>query len=317
MDTHQKSRFIKNSVLGWGIALLIAIIMFWLLRKPEKTNIPQDEIAFALKDTAQLHEIVISAYFNERLVNKATLTRKQGTWWVNNNYPAHPDKMQLLLQTIHDIQMRQPLHPNAKANVLQLIRKRNLHILLKSSNQTKSYTLGPATPDTKGNFAILENAQNPYIVELPGFSGYLSARFSAEPNSWRDLTLWSIPFSQFKLYQIADKQQTLVSLHNASGRLSLNDQPLKDTLQQQFIEQHLLRFSAFATTEFTYPNAIDSLPSIPPDYTLKINDLQFKLWKATEGSLFIQPTQPIPTGKLFLISSTSFQKLLLQNPLPN
>lgn len=315
MDTYQKNRF-KHNVLGWGIALLVAFLLFWLLRKPEKTNIPQEEIAFAVKDTTQLQEIVITAYFNEQVANKSILTRREGLWWVNNAYPAHPDKVQLLLQTIHDIQMRQPLHPNAKANVLQLIRKRNLHILLKSTNHTKSYTLGPATPDTKGNFAILENAQNPYIVELPGFSGYLSARFSAEPNSWRDLTLWNIPLNQFKNYQIADKQQTLFSLKNNAGSLFLNNQPLKDSLQFLYIEQQLLRFSAFATTEFTYPQAKDSLKHITPDYTLKINDLQFKLWKNQEGSLFIAPTQPIPTGELFLISSTALQKLLFQYTVP-
>lgn len=304
------------SFLGLLLALISTLLIYFLVKSPRKSTINPEEIDFAVKDTANIAKVIITAYIEGNAVSKVYLTKKMDNWWVNDEYKAQNTAIENLLQTIYSIQMRQPLHPNAIENVKKLIKKRNVHVIIQNSNGSvlKGYSIGPATPDSKGNYVILEGADNPYIAEIPGFQGYLSTRFSASPENWRDYTLWSISLDNFQEFTFKDKNnKILIQIKKNNDTYWINNQVFKDSLIFNKIKTNYLRCVATGTAKNSFPNARDSLSKIPAEFTLRLNQKNYLLWTNAYGAFFIVPIKTendktIFDGEIMLLQKSTVQK---------
>jgi hypothetical protein len=67
---------------------------------------------------------------------------------------------------------------------------------------TKTYYVGLATQDNQGTYMILENAEDPYIVYIEGFRGFLYTRYSPLVKDWRDHTIFNMRYNQLKSVEI-------------------------------------------------------------------------------------------------------------------
>lgn len=311
--------------LGLILGLFIALITYWLIKSPTKSTIDPSEMDFAVKDTAAIQKVIITGYIQGTPYSKVYLTKKSGEWWVNDQFKAQTVNVEHLLQTIYSIQMQQPLHPNAIENVKKLIQKRNLHVIIQNANGStlKGYYIGPATPDSKGNYILLEGAEKPFIAEIPGFSGYFSTRFSPNPEAWRDYTLWKVPSEKFQSFEIKDKnKQTLTKIWKEKNTYFINHQPFSDTHTIKTIENHFLQCTATGLAKNSFPNAQDSLSKISADFWISINNKNYLLWKNPYGAFFIVPikqsNQTIQfDGEVMLIQKLTVQKWLLDTSVLN
>jgi len=305
--------------LGLLIALLLAISVYFLMKKSSKSTLDLKEIDFAVKDTASIQKVMLTGYIDGNNVGRVYLTKKNHQWWVNDEFKAQNIAVENLLNTIFSIQMQQPLHPNAIENVKKLIKKRNVHVVITHQNGKiiKGYYIGPATPDSKGNYVILEGAENPYIAEIPGFSGYLSTRFSANPEVWRDYTLWNLEPNQFFLFELKDKTQNkLIQIQRKNDVYLVNNQIFSDTNSFRNLLKNYLLCVGTGVAKTSFPNSQDSLSKIPADFTLKINDKQFLLWTNPLGSFFIVPVKKennsmVFDGEIMLLQKLTVQRWLL------
>jgi|YNPMSStandDraft_2_1061718.scaffolds.fasta_scaffold00167_2 hypothetical protein len=312
----------NKGFLGLLIALFVAILFYFLLKSDKKSTINKEETEFAVKDTAAIGSVTITGYLDGKMVGKVYLTKKGNQWWVNEEFKAQNVAVENLLKTIYAIQMRQPLHPNAIENVKKLIKKRNVHVIIK--NQTgkvlKGYYLGPATPDTKGNYVILEGAENPYIAEIPGFEGYLSTRFSANPDVWKDYTLWNFSSDDFHHFELKDKKQkSIVYILRKKGSYILNNQVFADSTFLKKMAKNYLKCVATGPAKPTFPNAQDSLTKIPAEFTLKVNDKEYLLWSNPYGAYFIvsvktdEQKRKFFDGEVMLLQKLTVQRWFMSN----
>jgi hypothetical protein len=56
----------------------------------------------------------------------------------------------------------------------------------------KTIYIGTETPEKEGTFMILEGEDQPYIIQQPGFIGFLTPRFSTEEVKWRSKLIFNI-----------------------------------------------------------------------------------------------------------------------------
>lgn len=308
------------SVLGLLLALILTLLIYFLVKSPRKSTMNPEEIDFAVKDTTNIAKVIITAYIEGNAVSKVYLTKKMGNWWVNDEYKAQNTAIENLLQTVYAIQMQQPLHPNAIENVKKLIKKRNVHVIIQNSNGSvlKGYYIGPATPDSKGNYVILEGAENPYIAEIPGFQGYLSTRFSASPENWRDYTLWSVSLDNFQEFIFKDKNhKNLIQIKKKNDTFWINNQIFKDTTIFHKIKTNFLQCVATGIAKNTFPNAEDSLSKIPADFSLTLNNKNYLLWtNHANGAFFIVPirtenNKTVFDGEIMLLQKLTVQRWFL------
>ncbi len=183
------------------IVLALAAFLLWLTQST--TTFRRSLSEFKLDDSASVTKIFMSDKNN----NMVTLARNgPGKWTVNEKYKAQNLSVDLLLKTMVDIEVQQPVaiaaHDNiikelavnsVKIEIYQQVYRISLFGLVRwfpHEKLTKVYYVGGATPSNQGCFMLMRNSDDPFIVSLPGFRGFVSPRYSPIEKYWRDYNVF-------------------------------------------------------------------------------------------------------------------------------
>ena len=254
------------------ILIAIAVLLIWNNRY--LTTLRGDSADFMVWDTASITKV----YLADRNENETLLERHADGWTLNTDYKAHPKKIDQLLYTLYRVRVRMPVSRashdhiisqmasrSTKVEVYQIVPRINLFNKIRlffHEKRTKVFYVGDATQDSSGTFMLREGADQAYIVYIPGFRGYISTRFSAIPDDWRDHTVFHEAMSdiqsvtlefgghpelgfcvenigkhQFKLTRMADQQElpfdTLKVINLLSSFSDLRFEALLNTTMTQ------------------------------------------------------------------------------------
>jgi len=183
------------------LMLLIIAVVLWLTQST--TTFKRSLSNFRLEDSASVTRIFIA----DKNDNSVILTRKSpGVWIVNDKYQAQIQSVDLLLKTMVQLEVQQPVanaaHDNiikelavnsVKVEVYQMVFRINLFGFIRMfphEKLTKVYYVGGATPSNQGCFMLMENSSEPFIVCLPGFRGFVSPRYSPIEKYWRNYNIF-------------------------------------------------------------------------------------------------------------------------------
>ena len=93
----------------------------------------------------------------------------------------------------HNNIVKQMASQSTKVEVYQIVPRINLFDKIKlfyHEKRTKVFYVGDATMDSSGTFMLKEGADKAYIVYIPSFRGFITTRFTANPDDWRDHTIF-------------------------------------------------------------------------------------------------------------------------------
>jgi len=185
----------RTTVILTIILIAIAGLLIWNNRY--LSTLRGTSADFSVWDTAAITKM----YLADRLDHESLLERKPDGWTVNE-YKAHDVKVNQLLSTLYKLHVRMPVsvasHDNiikqmavnsTKVEIYQIVPRINLFNKIKlfpREKRTRVFYVGDATMDSNGSFMLKEGSDQPYIVNIPGFRGYISTRFAANPDEWRD-----------------------------------------------------------------------------------------------------------------------------------
>ena len=157
---------------------------------------------FTVWDTASVTKV----YLADRRNRESLLERHPDGWTLNDTYKAHSKQVQYLLTTLYKVRVKMPVsrasHDNivkqlasqsTKVEIYQWVPRINLFDKVKlfyHEKRTKVFYVGDATMDSSGTFMLMEGADNAYIVYIPSFRGFITTRFTANPDDWRDHTIF-------------------------------------------------------------------------------------------------------------------------------
>lgn len=192
----------KNRI--WIIITLVLLALAIILVATDSfTTLRKDVSDFSVTDTASITKLFIADKNN----HEVTLVRTPEGWFVNGNKKAQTAKVNSFLKTLADLEVRSPVPLAARNNVITRmatlakklevyqvvprIRLFNMIRLFPHEKNTKTYYVGDATQDNMGTFMLMEGAEEPYVVYIPGFRGFVSARYSANEDDWRDYTIFN------------------------------------------------------------------------------------------------------------------------------
>jgi len=127
------------------------------------------------------------------------LLKKTSEGWTatdekNDKYPVKKSPMRILLKTIKSIEVKHPVPKAAYDHIIaQLATKHTkVEIYDNKDNLIKCYYVGEAASNYLGSYMILEDADNPYVVHIPGFDGYMSGRYFLDVSKWRDAKIFAL-----------------------------------------------------------------------------------------------------------------------------
>lgn len=194
-----------------------------LLLERKTGTFDYDSKAFAIKDTSEIYKIFIADNYGDNVLLEK---QSSGNWTVNQEHEAVRKNVADLLNVIQNISIREPVAHAARTNVnkwlatgatkieiyyydyrIKIGKKR-----LWKYKTKKVYYMGGVTQDNLGNYALLEGGKEPFIVNMPGFRGFISPYYSPFLNDWRSHNIVQLKISKIKEINVLDLEEPDQSL---------------------------------------------------------------------------------------------------------
>ena len=199
----------KNRLIILIVAILLAIVVI-ILARSQYSTLKEKESDFAVRDTASITKVFIA----DKKENSVLLERSKSGWMLDNQFVANTKVVDFLLSTMKRLRVKAPVPLSVrngvvsrlasigtKVEIYQEVYRVNLfnrYKFLKHEKLTKVFYVGDATQDNQGTYMIIEGSENPYIVFIPGFRGFLYTRFSPLPDDWKSHNVFNRKLSDIK-----------------------------------------------------------------------------------------------------------------------
>ena len=284
----------KNKIILLVI-LVFAVVAVLLVAGNRYSTLKNEESDFAVSDTSSITKIFIA----DKNVNSVTLERTESGWLLDGSYPTNQRNVEVLLETLKRVKVKAPVslasHDNVikrmatvgkKVEVYQMVYRINLFDkirLFKHEKLTKVFYVGDATQNNLGTYMLLEGAEQPYIVYLPSFRGFLNTRFSPHPDDWKSHVIFNKTLANIKSISVKFGRQP-----EESFRVDVSDSKgnykLTALAGMEKVENYdTLRLLNFLTSfrdlryetrlnDLMTPQKIDSIINSPTLYELTLVD---------------------------------------------
>lgn len=194
------------------IYLLLTIALgagVWYFVFMEKDAFSKSETGFRVDDTASVYKIFLADKKGKQIL----LERKSGGWILNNKYPAMQAPIDILLSTLKKQVAQYPVPQNAYDNVIKMMAGEAIKVELYDKGGDKIsifYVVGQANNNT-GSYMLMDGSEMPYVVQIPGFEGYLTGRYSTTFEDWRDRTVFNVNENDLKSVTVTYSDEQLNS----------------------------------------------------------------------------------------------------------
>jgi len=298
------------------IILLITVILFvvvaFLLARNQYSTLKEKESDFAVRDTASITKIFIA----DKKENSVLLERSGSGWLLNGAYNANTKVVDFLLSTMKRIRVKAPVplamrngvisriaSIGTKVEIYQEVYRINLfnkYKFFKHEKRTKVLYVGDATQDNMGTYMLIEDADNPYIVFIPGFRGFLYTRFSPKPDDWKSHAVFSTKLTDIKSVRLKFNRKPensfRVDVYDAKGNYTLtrlSDGAVLDSYDTLKLLNFLTSFRDLRyetrMNKLMTPMKIDSIIHSQPLYEMMLVDRNAD---TTEVLMFKKPSLP-------------------------
>ena len=197
-----------------AVVLALAVCAFFVVRQGVRKS--TTDLVYHIEDIGSVTKIFMA----DKLDNKVLLERAtDSTWIVDGKYPASEGMMDMLLETLNQMRVRQRVNRAAKKNIVDNISVSHTKVevyqivpfinwfggrmqLFKSEKLVATYYIGHETQDNMGSYVFREGDDEPYIVYIPGFRGYLGPRFEPVPELWRSHRIVDLPVTAIQSVKV-------------------------------------------------------------------------------------------------------------------
>ncbi len=270
----------RNTIILLAVLILGAGTVY-LVMNSGPGSVAQELRDFAYADTAGVDKIFLA----DKTGKQVTLVRNtNGTWTVNEKFIARQDAINTLLATIYRVSVREPVGAKARENIVKSLITGSVKCEIYADGELQRlYYVGGETPDMLGTYMLLadaktgENSSEPFIMEIKGFNGYLTTRYSPDEREWRDKAAFQyfVPdIRSVKVEHAGMPEASFIVMQSPNmqyGLQSIDGKPLPfDTVQ---VRQFISYFIRLGFTEFHNDySKKDSVMTSPPAHIITVQD---------------------------------------------
>lgn len=221
----------RNIIIIVAVVLVCIAALVVALLGSRKATFKQN---YHIEDTTSITRIFLA----DKQDNEVILTREgDSTWLVDNKYQANQAMMDLFLETLHSMRIRQQVNRNAVPTVIKDLSARAIKVevyqrvpfinwfggrlqLFKHEKLTRTYYVGRETKDMLGSYMFREGDKVPCVIYIPGFRGFLTPRFVTDPLKWRSHTIVDLDaksIGRIELEITANPSESFAVVNNGEG----------------------------------------------------------------------------------------------------
>ena len=203
--------------------VFISIAILYFFNNDKKISSHSNNCMFAVEDTSTVNKIFLA----DRNGTSILLEKIKNKWILNKKYDVKKSSINILLSTIKDIRIHKSVPLNETDNIIKDIatngikveiyrNKRNIFFGINKNKLLRSYTLGQPTANYLANYIINNDEQKPYIVNIPGFNGFLTPRYGVQVNnldinSWKSTLIFKKPIKEINNISLINYLDSLKS----------------------------------------------------------------------------------------------------------
>ena len=131
------------------IALVLVGILYFLKIRTANSN--SSDANFRIENVDEIGSIEMK----DKDGNSAKLNLKDGLWQVNNSYPAHLDKLSILLQTLNKLEVDFPVSDTLRPVAINNLRQYGIEVKIKDKDGDEIKTIFVGGQYHDGNYMIL------------------------------------------------------------------------------------------------------------------------------------------------------------------
>ena len=271
----------KKLLLSASLIILGIAIYLWV--KPDSNSAFREELRdFSVNNIQAVDKIFIS----EKNGKSVTLTKEGGSWKVDGKFTARPDAIETLLLTINKVKVKNRVPKEGMQQIIKNIAIQNKKIEIYANGElVKSYFIGGKTMESDGTYMLLQdistglNSTVPFVTGIDGFEGYLTERYIAKPDLWKDARIMYFPEMTIKSIQMEYPAQAAASFKIGIDEGNVLLYPFKSNTpvnaNPSLLKTYLLNFKEIAAENFiTQGNKkkLDSLLQLQPVFILSVQD---------------------------------------------
>lgn len=265
------------------LLLILLIVAAYFFFSDRTSTISKEFSDFALEDTSSVDKIFIS----DPDGRNALLTRQaDNSWEINEKYKARIDGVELLLTTFKMIKVKEMVPESGTDNVIKTMASGSVKVEIYTGGEKpeKVYYVGNATQNHFGTYMLLElngkKSEKPYIMHIPGFHGYLTARFFTEENLWRDRSIFKLDGEEIEKLSIRYNEKPLKSfeLEKKGESYTVTDLATKEEISpvmQDVINEYLDRFKPINFEYIPENSAFVNIDSVKKTMPIHEIDVQY------------------------------------------
>lgn len=207
----------KNRNLLLFLAFVVLGGLAWYFANSGEKNTYSKGNNFTIPDAKNtVHKIFLANKTGESIL----VEKKNGEWLVNDKYPARPSVLNLLLETMEQLRVREQVPVNAEKNVVNEIASSGIKAEFYDSRgkKIKVMYVGGGAPGKLGTYAMLEDAKYPYVVDLGSWEGVIRPRFLLEEIDWRDKTVFNYSTDEIQSVKVEYYQTPKASFFLEKGK---------------------------------------------------------------------------------------------------
>jgi len=193
------------------IVIVLVVVAAVLVLSQRSSTLKQGASDFAVLDTANITKIfIVDKNNNSVLLERKTVSE----WTLNKEYKAQTYQVNALIKTMADLEVRSPVPKAARNNVMSRLSVNakkveiyqngyginlfNIIKLFPGEKLTKTYYVGGPTMDNLGTYMLMQGADDPFIVFIPSFRGFVAAMYSSIEDNYRDHTIFNTRYKDLR-----------------------------------------------------------------------------------------------------------------------
>ena len=200
--------------------ICLALLICYFFYDNYLDNKKELEKRFAIENIDEIKKIFLS----DRKGTNLILNKINDSWIINDTFLVRNDAITTLLSTIKEIEVQRPVSNSSFNNVIKQLATTGVKIEIYYNNKVKTYTVGGSTNDHLGTYMLMDKSDNPYIMHIPGFNGFLSPRYGIQGyeldiTKWRDNSIYNIQSENIE-------EVTLINIQDSYKSFKIKNKPL-------------------------------------------------------------------------------------------
>ncbi|MEQ9300565.1 MAG: hypothetical protein RIF33_18475 [Cyclobacteriaceae bacterium] len=265
-----------------GLGILTGLI----LTDGNKTSVDYDPTMFRLEQPELSDQIVMTQSDREVVLDH------QGEWRVDDKFVLDKSLQQVLFSMMQQWQIKRPVAKASNQAVIEDLTSNGTKVTVITNGQTELEFYAGGIASQKISYFYRPGDKRAYIIEIPGYTNYITAILNLTDLQWKDRKLFSSPWQSIQRleinYDVANKENLSFSGDNSFPSIEEMDMSAIDTARMMNYLQQYAYFETNEHVDITRFDQFDSLSRTIPIGKITLSDLDASM----SNSLTIWPRLP-------------------------